>query len=100
LQSETSSGNPGRASDDVRLRIETEVDRYDGGNKVDTTSNITSESVGGLFQSSSTGNYRLLPTSAARNAGKLTYLAKSAPSTDLSGNPRRTAWTVAAGAFE
>jgi parallel beta-helix repeat protein len=70
------------------------------GNQIDGSSNILRDSVSGLFQDPARGDYRLTPSSPARNAGQTTYRAKRAPAADLAGQPRATGLTVDAGAFE
>jgi len=78
----------------------TQIVDEDGGNIVDSVSNIQRTSATGLFTNSSGNDYTLAASSAARNAGKSVYNSKNAPMTDLLGAARPQGSAVDVGAYE
>jgi parallel beta-helix repeat protein len=71
-----------------------------GGNYIDPASNLKLTSVSGWFEGVAVGDYHLLPTSPAVDAGAFTYRSVSAPTTDQEGTPRPQGALFDVGALE
>jgi len=69
-------------------------------NSVDAASNVTRTSAAGLFVDAAAHDYRLAPTSPARDVGLSTYGGRAAPADDRTGAPRPAGAGFDAGAYE
>lgn len=72
----------------------------EGANTVDAASNVTRTSATGLFVDAAAHDYRLAPTSPARDVGTSAYGGRSAPTDDHTGAPRPVGAGFDAGAYE
>ncbi len=72
----------------------------DGGNLVDTTSNVRSTSTTGLFVNAASNDYHLILSSSAKDTGKSSYNSKSAPTQDCVGESRPQGSAYDVGAYE
>jgi parallel beta-helix repeat protein len=70
-----------------------------GDNKIAETSNIEVEQPLGVFNNPDANDYRLLPTSPARNVGLAAFKDQPAPTTDRDGKVRQTVLSHDSGAY-
>ena len=70
-----------------------------GGNEIDTESNLRSDMAMDFFANADAFDFRLRPGTPARDAGRLQYLGKNAPTNDITGF-RRSFTIPCIGAYE
>jgi hypothetical protein len=72
----------------------------DGGNAIDSASNLRLTSTAGLFVDESSNDYHLAPASAAGNAGTGSFDGRNAPARDFEGDARPSGGGYEVGADE